>query len=329
MRQAEKKILILTTAGKKSGLGHLARMLPLREELLKREITADIYIHDTGEAPFFSYAQYGAWSFANDNLARLTASYDGVVVDSYFPDEATFRAIKSPVKIAIDDFDRLAYPVNAVIRPSIHVWGDNTCQYATVYEGAEFIVINEILKSELVNNPKSSALFITAGGGSNTEVLQTFCLAAKQAGIKKAHVVCGGSEDFATKKHFFDGFSFYGSLSPQEYARVASLCGLALVSCGVSLSEMAYAGIPSVGVVISDDQRLVAKGFCEAKFLERSIDITSASALQEITKDICKLTKNAELRKKRSYIGKTLISGKGALCMAEIILREVYGEVYK
>ena len=195
-----KKIAILTTGGRENGLGHLSRMEELRRELLRRGNEVFFAVHDTGGVSLLKDIFVTSWHLNLEELLTLTSSFDVAVVDSYYAEEECFQALASKTRIAIDDYERIHYPVDAVIRPSIFVWGEKTIQNAKVFEGPEFIVVGEDAK-KIRRDVEGDALFISAGVGCNEGVLDVFCEAAFRAGVRKVFVVCGNSRKDICRKY--------------------------------------------------------------------------------------------------------------------------------
>ena len=109
----------------------------------------------------------------------------------------------------------------------------------------------------------------------------------------------------------------------RETGNIATLMAwadMAITGAGGTCLELAYMGVPSITVAISDNQIRAAKGYEKAGIFStlgwwENVDVSDLKA------DICDLMQNPERRAKYRKMAQGLVDGKGATRIAESIDR--------
>ena len=119
-----KKILIVTEAGKKIGFGHYIRCSALRDQLESIGIVTVMYVFAKDYNLEDKKVIKENW-IQNLEVLNEYKSCDLVLIDSYLSDFNVYQKIKNTfnVVVAIDDYNRISYPVNCIINPNLSYKG--------------------------------------------------------------------------------------------------------------------------------------------------------------------------------------------------------------
>lgn len=120
------------------------------------------------------------------------------------------------------------------------------------------------------------------------------------------------------------GFLSPNSLNPTQLAYEMSRCTVGVIGCGTTLWEAAHLGMPSIALVVAENQKNMANSANQHE-LAITIDCQKETPLQEIIDSTNYLLCNKKLRKKMSHNGMSLFDGKGASRVAQEIKKLFLG----
>jgi len=109
-----------------------------------------------------------------------------------------------------------------------------------------------------------------------------------------------------------------------EMKRIMLESDIAISAGGQTLYELARVGVPTVGIVVAENQTGNVEGLSRAGFLLKAGRWDSPDLLENIHRLIQHL-KNRDIRRRMSEAGRKLIDGKGSLRIVKKLL-EVLNE---
>ncbi len=274
--------LILTEGGSNIGFGHLARCCALVEGLqkVKRGAVIDFVVDGDAAAKTFVKRQgidpiVDEWVTHKGKRRLLARDKALVIVDSYRAPYALYDDLvhegaasgKKQHVVAIDDYNRIDYPVHTVVNPSIY--GDKIIyqrgsSIKTMYLlGADYI----ILRKEFWRVPKVFVkktvknILVTFGGMEYQRFMKRLWrFLGREFPRFTYHVVTNAP-------FFYNGklrLKRHSGLSAGEMIRLMRACDLAISGGGQTLHELARLGIPTIGLCLADNQQFNLGGLYEA-----------------------------------------------------------------
>lgn len=335
-------LLIRVDAGAEIGAGHAFRCLAL----------AQAWRRTGGDAVFAMAEQLESLDAAvrevtrveplnvvrgSDEDARRTLElarrHDAawIVVDGYRFREAFLREVSQGASrtMALDDEAFLSrYDVDVILNQNV---GATAADYETRTEaklllGTTYFLLRDVFFRWMeVDRPTpqvASKLLVALGGGVSCDTLTTVLEAAGRARVPGLGVtVVGDCEAPAagepSRSEAASEVRFCGMV--HDMAEVMAWSDVAVSGGGVTSLELAFMGVPSVCLVLSEDQARNAVGLglagaaVDAGFIE-AIDQTALVASIE------RLCRDAEPRAEMSARGRVLVDGRGADRVAATLL---------
>lgn len=320
--------LILTEGGSHIGFGHLARCCALVEGIRKanRGLAIDFVVDGDAAAKTFLKKQgiepiIENWVARKSERSLLARDKALVIVDSYrapytvyddLVQEGTTHKKKRCV-MAIDDYNRLDYPVHIVVNPSVYgdkiIYRKGSSVKTKYLLGADYI----ILRKEFWKVPKVSVkktvknILVTFGGMEYQRFMkQLWRFLGREFPRFTYHVVTNAP-------FFYNGnlmLKRYSGLSAGEMARLMCACDLAISGGGQTLYELARVGIPTIGFCLADNQQFNLGGLSEAGAIEYAGWYTDETVFDRIRLSLIYLT-TAKERSALSARSRKTLDGKG------------------
>lgn len=332
-------IYIRADANEKVGTGHVMRCLSIANEIRKigKEVQF-IYADRRTEKIIQQHGFWGicldsAWNDLNQEISKMQRiiqqkKIDFLLVDSYFVTIPYFNAIKKYVSIGyLDDLHLFSYPVDLLMNYNFYAKKYN---YKEIYQRAGYSTLFLLgslyvpLREEFQNvvreiKEKPDKILITSGGTDAYNILGNLLYELK-------------------KQHWFYQFEYYvvaGRFHKQmeelkmecesnqnihllvnipnisDYMRE---CDLAVTAGGVTIYELCASGIPSIVYTMADNQLEIAQTVSEDGIIPWAGDIRNdkKDCIKNIIEQIKLLSKDVNVRKKRSAAMQKLVDGKGA-----------------
>ena len=248
-------LIIIADGGGNIGFGHLMRCLAIKSAW------------DNGTARLLAameggeYAPDGTeafdWLNGVDKLKQFVTINTVLLVDSYRPTADYFRLLKSmfPFVAVLDDYNRIAYPVDLVVCPAVYGKEmEYSNQIAETAGGADYVIIRpEILAARRLEVGKNiETVLVTFGGSQQDEMLfQQVIDILEGAGYQA--IVVAGSERLAKKLHG-NTSQIYGRLEPMKMAEIMASVDFAVSAAGQTLNELAWLGVPTFSIKTGEDQ---------------------------------------------------------------------------
>lgn len=275
----EKKLLILTEAGEGVGYGHLTRTLAIASEFIKRGFSVRYLLNDTGKFHFdSSIIETGNWIDENFIEMADLPNYDYVIFDSYLASIELMKRYSEFAKIsfAIDDYNRICYPVDVVINPNLFFDQiDYSNQNAKLIGGKDFIILREKFSqntSKLQPRQVVQNVLLTVGGSDSHNVIPRLCNILSESYQFSIEAICPDNIKREKLKLAFPAINFCPTLSEEEVFTKYSNSDLVVSACGQTLHELASLGKATVGFSIGEDQLLNQEFYFRNGFLNSKFD---------------------------------------------------------
>lgn len=322
-------ICIRADGGSTIGMGHIMRTLVLAQKLKENHnvfyaCRVDDPLSDKYklgiekvESEGFKVVKLHENNFKNE-VKDIKA--DCIITDSYDVDEEYFNILKENFKISgcLDDEKICNYfNVDFLINQNMYAedLNYNVNLDTELMLGNKYIILRDefrnLKKKEIKKNIEN--IMITLGAGDNDNVTEV--IIKSFAKLKKVvlHIVVGPAFKYmeSLKKYQSSNVKLYFNAN---MAKIMKECDLAVASCGTTLYELAAMGIPTIGLVVAENQTLAAKTM-DAK------GIIKYSNLQNLYEDIAHLS--YEKRKYMSFNGSNIVDGMGVNRIVEAIERRL------
>ncbi len=331
MKTSRDTLVIRVDAGQTAGLGHMTRCTALAQAWSAR---GGHVVFATAGAPDAVVGELELQGFVVDRLPddpgsarfeeRLTPfSGAWVVLDGYAfsADQTRLRQAGHPV-LAIDDLAQLdRYDVDVILNQNVHA-GD--LQYPTAPETKVLLGTRyALLRREFIaHGPKATLrpgrarrILVTLGGSDRfnqtAKVLNGLSLLSEPF---EATVVVGAANTHAktlTEEAKRQGDRVRILKNPTNMPELMAWADIAVAAAGSTSWELAFMGLPTLAMTLSDNQRPVAVKL-DAIGVSRSLgwrdDVTAAT----IAKAVNALLDDEAARHAMSSRGRELVDGRGA-----------------
>ncbi|MGY0375139.1 UDP-2,4-diacetamido-2,4,6-trideoxy-beta-L-altropyranose hydrolase [Clostridium sp. JNZ J1-5] len=317
------KIAIRADGGSKIGMGHIMRTLVLAKELKK---TNEVFyvckidkLFSDEYKPGISMVKSNGFkviTINEDNLIKelFQVRADCLITDSYDVSEEYFNVTKKFFKITgyIDDMNLYYFNVDFLINQNI---GAEGLKYRVNTDtrlllGTEYTMLREEFRrfNSKGINKKVSDIMITVGGADPNGITNIICEYVKDLEFT-FHIVVGSSfkeeniKKLTKLKNMRKNINLY--FNP-KMIEIMNKCDVAISACGSTLYELAVCGVPTLGIVVADNQEKIAyKMHCEGL-------IYNLGWYNELNKDkiiyninrICKLDNREIMTKKQKVINR-------------------------
>jgi len=334
------KIAIRADGGSQIGMGHIMRTLVLAKELAK---TNDVFYICKVDVPLSSKYKSGMDKVKAEGFNVVTINenniindlkniaVDCLITDSYDVNEEYFNLTKGMFEITgyIDDMNLHYFNVDFIINQNI---GAEEYSYKANKDTRLFLGTNyTMLREEFRKNPNKNIkkevqnFMITVGGADPNGITNIICNYVKDLEFK-FHVIIGPSfKEENIKKLIYlktlkDNINLYFNANMIE---IMNKCDIAISACGSTLYELSACQVPTLGLIIADNQEKIAY-----KMDERGL-IYNLGWYEELTKDIIidnikkiyKLNNRQEMIKKQKNIDQNGV-GKLAIEIEKIKNRD-------
>lgn len=344
LKSSVKKALFRLDSGDNYGLGHIMRSMALADTLAKKKFkpendpieiacTFAVKIIHANEAV---NPHHLIFIESEEDFLSLAKSYDIVIVDHYeYTTELFFQLSqfeRSILVILDDECNRGNLYADIVINPATKAL---SLPYKEVAPGAKLLIgLKYILLRTMFQQfdcqfmqqhpyEQRDSIVVTFGGSDVTGITLPVMKAIYETSLMEFNIIvvtgagCKNKNDIVSYCHQY-GYNHQHNV--QNMARLLSNARLAISAAGSTLFELAYCGVPSVFVVVADNQYLSVKehsqyGWCEV------VDCRERNKPDELVYCAEKMLNTMPLEK-MSRIARTHIDGQGAHRVASIIKGE-------
>lgn len=275
------KIFIRADGGKDIGLGHIMRMLVLGEELRKTNEVLFICRNSISnkfeagikkiEEKSFKVIEISETNYFEE-ITEIQTKYsaDMLITDSYDVNKEYFIKLKKYFKITgyVDDINKCKMDVDFIINQNINArdlnYKENINPSTKLFLGTQYCMLRDefrqAYKSKVIKKEVQDILLTLGGMDDNNNTLK---ILEKIKDINKnLHVVMGSAFDKEFIKKIHDIAKKHNNIYIYENANMAQLmleCDIAISACGSTIYELSAMAVPSIGIVLAENQKLVAE----------------------------------------------------------------------
>lgn len=289
------KIFIRADGGKSIGMGHVMRMLVLASELRKRNKVVFLCKNDKSNKYDAGIRKIKNYDFEVieiedtniiENIIKIQNEHnaDIFISDTYEVDEEYFNKLKPYFKLTgyVDDVNKCYMNVDFIINQNINAkkldYSKTAKKGTSLFLGLQYCMLREefkIASKEKEAKESVEDILLTLGGmddSNNTMKILRNLKILKQ----RIHVVLGNAFNKSVINEVYKFSEEYKNIYPYENANMSELmkkCDIALSACGSTIYELCAMNVPSIGIVVADNQRDVAKLMKEEKIILDTIEI--------------------------------------------------------
>lgn len=328
-------IAIRADGGQNIGMGHIMRSLVLAKELAKTnevfyvcrvsEFSLNKYKAgiDMVKSKGFKVVTIDENNFIEE-LCKINA--DCLITDSYDVNEEYFHITKKFFKLTgyIDDMNLYYFNVDFIINQNIGAeeYLYNVNKDTKLLLGTNYTMMREEYRDiqEKVINKESLDIMITVGGSDDKGITNTICDYVKDLKFKFQIIIGPGFKEeninkLIERENLKSNIKLYFNANMIE---VMNKCDMAISACGSTLYELAACGIPTLGIVIADNQKQIADELHKVGFIE-NLGFYNELDREVLAETIFELCKNTKKRSEMSKKGISIVDGKGAERIVKIL----------
>lgn len=297
-------IAIRADGGSQIGLGHIMRTLVLAKELAK---TNNVFYICRIDRPLSDRYCYGIEKVKKEGFKVITIDennvlyelekvhYDCLITDSYDVDEYYFAETKKFFKKTgyFDDMNLYHFDVDFIINQNI---GAEELKYDTeertkLFLGSGFVLLREEFREAKVKriNKVVKDILITLGGSDINNYTGKILEFLKELKYN-FHVVVGPSFKYIDVLENYEKMN--GNIKLYFNANMKDLmdkCDMAISACGSTLYELGACGVPTLGLVIAENQNKIASKMEQKKLIINlgHIDKLNKEKLTDVVEGLC------------------------------------------
>ncbi|MGL4452578.1 MAG: UDP-2,4-diacetamido-2,4,6-trideoxy-beta-L-altropyranose hydrolase [Sarcina sp.] len=316
------KVYILANGGTTLGMGHIMRTLVLAKELEKYLDVMYVITNKEEFIPATTKVKEQGFSFIfEEDILRELTKEDILIIDRYDLKEEDFSFYKNKVKLLLvfDDNNLLSYyDVDIILNQNLHgvELKYKTNNKTKVLAGGEFSLLrDDFLENEPIEIEENiKNIMLTVGGSDNLNFTHRILKEIKHFS-STINVVIGPA--FKDTNLLKESYKDYQHIVFRENVNMTELMknsDLAISACGSTIYELSFLGVPTVGIVIVDNQEKLGQYI-------KNNEIAIISDIKDINKNIKSM--NYNLRKKLSENMKKAIDGQGKYRVINEILKSV------
>jgi UDP-2,4-diacetamido-2,4,6-trideoxy-beta-L-altropyranose hydrolase len=259
-------ILILTEMGKNIGMGHFGRCSALADGLIYHKHRVDFVVRGLppGGDPFQEYNVSVLDWFNIDFLNQVLKKYPIAIIDSYNANMELLEHIANNCELPVFLIDSQLrfFPKGAVLFPSVYAsnYANLRNKNFKLVAGREFILFG----SKMWNMPKYKVrdvvgtIGISLGGYYNDELVSRICNTIRSAFPRVSIEIFGAGKAISSPENQINN---HGLIDKKNYISQLLNIDIMFVSGGQSLNECLLIGIPSICIVVVDNQFENANGW--------------------------------------------------------------------
>ena len=331
------KILIRADGGKEIGLGHIMRTLVLAKEL--RKYFEVYYLCKDNEILYSEGIKkiidegFNVIKIDENNLIsdikkiQNEIEADLLITDSYDVNETYFDEMKKVFKVSgyIDDVNICRLNVDFIINQNINA---NDIKYKAnkdtkLFLGPKYCLLREEFRKQIDKKIKKNVndILITVGG-SDKDYNTLKLLSMLEECKVKIHVVIGSAFEEKLIEELYNKHYYKTNIKLYRNANMSSLMKLsdvAISSCGSTLYELCAMKVPTIGIVVANNQKDVCKKFNDLGVIVGTGDLinNNINKLSEITYN---LIEDNMLRYNLSLNQKEIVNVNGKLLLSKEII---------
>ncbi|MGE5340278.1 MAG: UDP-2,4-diacetamido-2,4,6-trideoxy-beta-L-altropyranose hydrolase [Candidatus Omnitrophota bacterium] len=325
----EWNVLILTEGGQGVGFGHVTRCLSLAQAFEARGYTVQFLISgDESVRTLLPEETVTIADWLNDapRLRTQVESADIVIIDSYHAELDTYDYISqtAPVAVYLDDTCRIDYPAGIVVNWSISANALPYRQKENIFHllGLSYLSLRKAFQDAKAKDwddiQKNVNRVMITFGGDDSKNLTPRVLQLLMDRYPECHydVVIGNACENKDAIHQIaekhpSGIDLHHALTDDGMKALMQRVDIAISSGGQTLAELARMGVPTIAVIVAENQRSNVLSWEKTGFIENAGNwddprfMENLSAALERMRDYSRRCQSLE-------VARQIISGNGA-----------------
>jgi spore coat polysaccharide biosynthesis predicted glycosyltransferase SpsG len=313
-----RNITILTEAGKTIGFGHYTRCSSLYQALIKAGNQVRFIVFENEYVVNDPKIQSLNWLKSIDSLYPVSTN-EIAIVDSYLADKNTYTQLAERFHkvVAIDDYNRISYPVDLVINPNVFFEDiDYSNQTAVCLGGKDYVLLRpEFVQVEtsFSDNETLQNILITIGGSDFRNLLPKLISICEQQKCPNITVI-DPENKLSNQKHV----KVLPAQSATQMVHEMQRADVVISACGQTLHELVALQKPTIGICLDIDQVPNQNFYAKQGFLLAAIQWNDKDIENKIANQLAYYSLSSN-RKNVSEVCKSLINKYGAEQIATYI----------
>jgi len=311
-------VTILTEVGKDIGYGHYTRCSSLYQALTNFGNQVRFLVYENEYVLNDSKIQSLNWLKSIHSISPISAN-EIVIIDSYLAVENTYKQLAERFYkvIAIDDYNRIRYPVDVVINPNLFFEDiDYSNQTAVCIGGKGYVILRkEFTNVEplVIENGTLENILITIGGSDFRNLLPkliSICEHQKGTNI----TVIDPESKITHQQHL----RVLPAQSVAQMVHEMKRADVVISACGQTLHELVALQKPTIGICLDIDQVPNQSFYYKHGFLSSTIQWYDKNIDNKIVDQLNYFSLSAN-RKRVRKMCKSFIRYNGAQNIASIV----------
>jgi UDP-2,4-diacetamido-2,4,6-trideoxy-beta-L-altropyranose hydrolase len=325
------KGLIVTEAGKKSGLGHVQRCLSIVQAFEEKSILIEMIVVGDSSIKQLKINSIitilNNWKNAIATIKKISPDLQFLIIDSYKITSKQLEELKTlNIEICIlDDNQRLDYINSVIINGTVDAEKFTYDNSNDLLLGSKYIPLRKAFwkRSENLTAMQIEKILITFGGsdtrGLSVQISNWVALNYPNTTVS---VLATNAFETTQLKALKDNKNIELILNPNDEAikKAMKNADIAVSAGGQTLYELACLGIPAVAIKVIENQSNNIKGWEDFGFIKNVGNWNDKQLLTNLKNCIDEM-ESSEVRKQQAMIGKKHVDGQGARRIVKHILK--------
>lgn len=319
MRNKKQSINLRSDGSKNIGLGHLNRMKILFLELLKQKFNVSfVTVKNEFSRVLFSGIQNVYYiEKADGKKINKWPSADLYIVDLYEYDIKFYEYLKltkcDKVFIFDDEIKKIPNIIDGVINHNIYASDNDYPETKFKFCGHQYFLLRDEFSKLKVSADNENILLCMGGSDPENQTIRLLEILRNQSD-RTIDVVIGDYNDKAKFDKIGNNINLH--INPSNIEEIMSKAKFAIIGAGTMAYELVYLEIPSILIVLADNQKKIAQSLENEKLainlgsFRKLKDQNVITAIQTMETNIQEF--NFKLKNNRK-----LIDGNGAKRLAD------------
>lgn len=320
------RAIILTEAGPQIGFGHLTRCQSIADLLKTKNYQVKLLIDS--QRSYIKDEICINWPLLCETVSSLLSKADIVIVDSFLIDDQVVESILNiqPMTLFIDDFVRRDYKTGIVLDWTInaeHNFFTNQHQNVKYLLGSKYCSLRSDFNNQRSKDIQSKVkkVLITFGGSDIRNLSKPILRhILKYHTNLEANLIIGQgfpSSDFSEFNSA--NVNLIYNAKAKDMKSIMETCDLAICGGGQTLYELAFCGLPSIVISLSENQFDDINGFKRIGFINYIGAWDSKTILSDLNQSLLEFSP-INRRENASIAGQKAVDGLGGFRLIKKIL---------
>jgi spore coat polysaccharide biosynthesis predicted glycosyltransferase SpsG len=330
----KKRVIFLTEGSRSMGNGHLTRCLALSQAFLERGHVSTFFVHgDNTITSILRHVEYEKVQWLT-GIGRIKSRLQNaiLVVDTFSITDELLNELSNISKVTVlDDFIRREHHNRLVVdwtinaENTVYIHKNPSSRYLL---GRKYIALRRPFWDcpKFVIKPLIENVLITFGSGDirhlNPRIYDI--LQKHYPSLKKTIIMGGASQSRGAIEALADSTTtIIVDANAEDMLSSMKKADIAIASGGQTLYELACVGVPTISVMLIDNQLDDINGWQKSGFTCHAGLWDNVNLNHNILSCFNKL-EAIKPRQRASLIGQKLVDGQGARRISDIILAETH-----